>query len=173
MQPGAIFFLATVPCAPVAPAQIAGRDQRRTNALPSPYQGRFILGFQPKIRTNSGDGLRLVRRWLGDSVGIGGEGTAGAGGGIFVLRRWNATRRATSRLKESHRAFNGDDGRPFEDGRKHACGGIGRGNLRVAKTPPLQSAFAGIPLRRMPPTTICDHMGINGNGEWEGNDAAL
>ena len=23
-----------------------------------------------------------------------------------------------------------------------------------------------------PPTTICDHMGINGNGEWEGNDAA-
>ena len=51
-------------------------------------------------------------------------------------------------------------------------GGGGRGNLRVAKTPPLQSAWAGIPLRRMPPTTICDHMGINGNGEWEGNDAA-
>ena len=23
-----------------------------------------------------------------------------------------------------------------------------------------------------PPTTICDHMGINGNGEWECNDAA-
>ena len=50
-------------------------------------------------------------------------------------------------------------------------GGGGRGNLRVAKTPPLQAAWAGIPLRRMPPTTICDHMGINGNGEWEGNDA--
>ena len=60
---------------------------RRTIAVPSPYHGRFILGFQPKIRTNSGDGLRLVRRWLGDSVGIGGEGTAGAGGGIFALRR--------------------------------------------------------------------------------------
>ncbi|MFC2481051.1 MAG: hypothetical protein ACFNUE_08450, partial [Bacteroides sp.] len=26
-------------------------------------------------------------------------------------------------------------------------GGDGRGNLRVAKTPPLQSAFAGMPLR--------------------------
>ena len=51
-------------------------------------------------------------------------------------------------------------------------GGGGRGNLRIAKTPPLQSAWAGIPLRRMPPITICDHMGINGNGEWEGNDAA-
>ena len=50
--------------------------------------------------------------------------------------------------------------------------GDGRGNLRVAKTPPLQSAFAGIPLRRMPPTTICAHMGLNGNGEWEDHDAA-
>ena len=43
---------------------------------------------------------------------------------------------------------------------------------KTAKTPPLQAAWAGIPLRRMPPTTICDHMGINGNGEWEDNDAS-
>ena len=46
------------------------------------------------------------------------------------------------------------------------------GESSRCETPPLQSAWAGIPLRRMPPTTICDHMGINGNGEWEGNDAA-
>ena len=60
-------------------------------------------------------------------------------------------------------------------GRGYALGSGGYGgggNLRVAKTPPLQSAWAGIPLRRMPPTTICAHMGINGNGEWEDHDAA-
>ena len=71
------------------------------------------------------------------------EGCACAYGGKVFVATW----RAASRLKESHRAINGDDGRPFEEGRKHVCGGIGRGNLRVAKTPPLQSAWAGIPLR--------------------------
>ena len=50
--------------------------------------------------------------------------------------------------------------------------GGGWGNLRVAKTPPLQVGIAGRWLRRIPPTIICDHMGINGNGEWEGSDAA-
>ena len=81
----------------------------------------------------------MVRGW-GARIRVGG---GAMGGGIFALRRWNATWRTALRLKESHRAINGDDGRPFEDGRKHACGGIGRGNLRIAKTPPLQSALRG------------------------------
>ena len=82
-------------------------------------------------------------------------------------------RHAASRLKESHRAINGDDGRPFEDGRKHVCGGIGRGNLRVAKTPPLQSGVCGVDIvGSAAPTILCAHMGINGNGEWEDHDAA-
>ena len=53
--------------------------------------------------------------------------------------------------------------------------GGGRGNLRVAKTPPLQSALRGIS-----PTIICAHMDINGNGErrittrhWFGRALAL
>ena len=67
MQPSAIFFfLATVPCASVTSARIAGWVQRRTNALPSPYPRHCWFGFQRKIRTNSGDGLELVRRWLGE-----------------------------------------------------------------------------------------------------------
>ena len=50
--------------------------------------------------------------------------------------------------------------------------GGGRGNLRVAKTPPLQSALRGRQRDACGPTTICAHVGINGNGEWEDNDAA-
>ena len=57
-------------------------------------------------------------------------------------------------------------------GNTHA-GGLGGGIFALRRPRPYSRAFAGIPLRRMPPTTICDHMGINGNGEWEGNDAAL
>ena len=44
------------------------------------------------------------------------------------------------------------------------CGG--RGNLRVAKTQPLQSAFAGTSLRGIAaPTTIYAHAGIYGKAE--------
>ena len=49
-------------------------------------------------------------------------------------------------------------------------GAVGGGIF--AKTPPLQSAWRGFRCDASPPTTICDHMGINGNGEWEDNDAA-
>ena len=45
--------------------------------------------------------------------------------------------------------------------------GDGRGNLRVAKTPPLQSA-----LRGLPPTIIRAHEGIIGNGVEADHDAA-
>ena len=52
--------------------------------------------------------------------------------------------------------------------------GGGRGNLCVAKTPPLQSGVCGVDIAgSAAPTIICAHMGINGNGEWEGNAAAL
>ena len=51
--------------------------------------------------------------------------------------------------------------------------GGGRGNLRVAKTPPLQSGVCGVDIAgSASPTIICAHMGINGNGEWEDHDAA-
>ena len=53
-----------------------------------------------------------------------------------------------------------------------AMGG-GRGNLRVAKTPPLQSALRGDRCGYAAPIAICAHGGINGNGEWEDHDAAL
>ena len=49
----------------------------------------------------------------------------------------------------------------------HGGGGEGRGNLRVAKTPPLQSGVCGVDIAgSAAPTIICAHMGINGNGEW-------
>ena len=50
--------------------------------------------------------------------------------------------------------------------------GGGRGNLRVAKTPPLQSALRGDRCGYAAPIAICAHGGINGNGEWEDHDAA-
>ena len=51
----------------------------------------------------------------------------------------------------------------------HACGGGGGGwgNLRVAKTPPLQEA-----LRGMPPPGIYAHVGINREGVEGDDDAA-
>ena len=57
----------------------------------------------------------------------------------------------------------------------HGGGGEGgrRGNLRVAKTPPLQSGVCGVDIvGSAAPTILCAHMGINGNGEWEDHDAA-
>ena len=51
--------------------------------------------------------------------------------------------------------------------------GGGRGNLRVAKTPPLQAALRGDRCGYAAPIAICAHGGINGNGEWEDHDAAL
>ncbi len=44
------------------------------------------------------------------------------------------------------------------------CGGGGRGNLRVAKTPPLQSALRGGGCGYAAPIVICALMGINENG---------
>ena len=37
---------------------------------------------------------------------------------------------------------------------------------------PYSRRLRGFRCDASPPTTICDHMGINGNGEWEDNDAA-
>ena len=37
--------------------------QRRTNAVPTPYQLNCILGFRAEIRGCSDDGTALVRRW--------------------------------------------------------------------------------------------------------------
>ena len=45
--------------------------------------------------------------------------------------------------------------------------GVGRGNLRVAKTPPLQAA-----LRGMPPTGVYAHVGLHGEGVEGDDDAA-
>ena len=39
---------------------------------------------------------------------------------------------------------------------------------KTAKTPPLQSALRGI----LPQAIVYARAGINGNGEWEDNDAA-
>ena len=107
-----------------------------------------------------------------------------------------ATWRAASRLRMTQRVFGDAQCDALErdaarhvatktvgstvDGRNaglawyaHGDGGRdGRGNLRVAKTPPLQSALRGFRCDASPPTIICDHVGINGNGEWEDNDAA-
>ena len=50
----------------------------------------------------------------------------------------------------------------------------GWGNLRVAKddTRPYSRHWRGYRCDAPPPTIICDHMGINGKGEWEDHDAA-
>ena len=42
----------------------------RTNSIPSPYQGRFILGFCAEIRTISGDGRAMVRRRRGEECAL-------------------------------------------------------------------------------------------------------
>gem|GEM_PF-2297620 len=74
------FFLSTLTGGPVPPTRVGGWEQLYTFALPTPYHRHCWFGFQRKIRTNSGDGLELVRRWCG------GEGEA-RGGGIFAMRR--------------------------------------------------------------------------------------
>ena len=38
---------------------------RRTNPVPSPYQGRCTLGFHAKIRGCTRDGVKLVLSWYG------------------------------------------------------------------------------------------------------------
>ena len=49
----------------------------------------------------------------------------------------------------------------------------GRGNLRVAKTPPIQSGVCGeIVAGYDAPTIICAHERINGNGVEADHDAA-
>ena len=50
----------------------------------------------------------------------------------------------------------------------------GRGNLRENREDPAPTVgrLRGFRCDASPPTIICDHMGINGNGEWEGSDAA-
>ena len=52
-------------------------------------------------------------------------------------------------------------------------GGVGRGNLRVAKTPPLQSALRGGRYEGiLPQAPIYAHAGPNRNGVEVDNDAA-
>ena len=71
-------------------------------------------------------------------------------------------------------AINGDDGRPFEDGRKHACGGDRAGESSRCEDPAPTVGIGGeIVAGYAAPTIICAHGRINGNGEWEDNDAAL
>jgi|GEM_PF-4305939 len=61
-------------------------DLRRTNARPTQDHRPCWFGFQHKIRTNRGDGLELVRRWLGEGGGRwhgdtpGGDGDTVGGG---------------------------------------------------------------------------------------------
>ena len=45
-------------------------------------------------------------------------------------------------------------------------------SLRCEDPAPTVGRLRGFRCDASPPTTICDHMGINGNGEWEDNDAA-
>ena len=49
---------------------------------------------------------------------------------------------------------------------------VGGGIFALRRPRPYSRHLRGFRCDTSPPTTICDHMGINGNGEWEGNDAA-
>ena len=57
-------------------------------------------------------------------------------------------------------------------GNTHA-GGSGGGIFALRRPRPYSRHCGDSIAGYAAPTTICDHMGINGNGEWEGNDAAL
>jgi len=72
----------------------------RTNSIPSPYQGRFILGFRAKIRTYSGDGTAMVRPWYG-AGGLDGHSGAGWEQSVKASHggRGVATWRAASRYR--------------------------------------------------------------------------
>ena len=50
--------------------------------------------------------------------------------------------------------------------------GAGGGIFALRRPRPYSRHLRGFRCDTSPPTTICDHMGINGNGEWEDNDAS-
>ena len=49
---------------------------------------------------------------------------------------------------------------------------VGGGIFALRRPRPYSRHLRGFRCDASPPTTICDHMGINGNGEWEDNDAS-
>ena len=51
-------------------------------------------------------------------------------------------------------------------------GGMGGGIFALRRPRPYSRHGRGFRCDASPPTIICDHVGINGNGEWEDNDAA-
>ena len=51
--------------------------------------------------------------------------------------------------------------------------GGGGGIFALRRPRPYSRHWRGFRCDASPPTIICAHMGINGNGEWEGNDASL
>ena len=48
----------------------------------------------------------------------------------------------------------------------------GGGIFALRRPRPYSRRLRGFRCDASPPTIICDHVGINGNDEWEGNDAA-
>ena len=51
-------------------------------------------------------------------------------------------------------------------------GGMGGGIFALRRPRPYSRRLRGFRSDALPPTIICDHVGINGTGEREGNDAA-
>ena len=51
-------------------------------------------------------------------------------------------------------------------------GGMGGGIFALRRPRPYSRHGRGFRCDASPPTIICDHVGINGNGEWEDNGAA-
>ena len=50
--------------------------------------------------------------------------------------------------------------------------GAGGGIFALRRPRPYSRHWRGYRCDAPPPTIICDHMGINGKGEWEDHDAA-
>ena len=50
-------------------------------------------------------------------------------------------------------------------------GGSGGGIFALRRPRPYSRHWRGFRCDASPPTIICAHMGINGNGEWEDHDA--
>ena len=51
-------------------------------------------------------------------------------------------------------------------------GAVGGGIFALRRPRPYSRHGRGFRCDASPPTIICDHVGINGNGEWEDNGAA-
>ena len=103
----------------LAPSQGASPDMRRTIVVPSPYHRRCILGF--RLKAKSEHEATQVFGWYGDGRGMAQEWwRRWAGWQVYAWRGWRRV-----------------------GGSRMAGVGGGRGNLRVAKTPPLQAALRG------------------------------